>query len=201
MHQSFRRKTNMDAPRRTTRKAIAGAAVCAGLIVAAIGLAHATSNQPAPRPSGCYPYQTGMCPAEIEGVIVTTTTSTVDLSWMNTTTTMTPDVMPPVNTGPVSDDCWIGLARQIGWPEHTLGTLQRIIQRESGCNPEAYADRPSTLDNSRGLLQINAYGSLADGIRRICGIEPETLFDPAVNLTCGLTYWQSMGWRPWGGGA
>lgn len=187
----------MDAPRFATRKAIAGAAVCAALIVAAFGLAHATNIGSDVRESGCYPYQPGMCPAELEGVVTEQTTTTMDLSWMNTTTTIAAPVTVPA-AGPISDDCWIGLARQIGWPEHTLATLQHIIQRESGCNPDAYADRPSTLDNSRGLLQINAYGSLADGIRRLCGIEPETLFNPAVNLTCGLTYYQTMGWRPWG---
>jgi hypothetical protein len=98
----------------------------------------------------------------------------------------------------LSDGCWIDLARQIGWPEHTLATLEQIIWRESRCNPAAFADRPSTLDNSRGLLQINAWGTLADNIRRKCGVEPEDLFDPAVNLACGLTYYRQSGFRPWG---
>ena len=98
------------------------------------------------------------------------------------------------------DGCWTDLARSIGWPEETLGTLARIIERESRCDPTSFADRPSTLDNSRGLLQINAYGNLADGVRNLCGItDMNELFDPATNLACGLVYWRSMGWRPWGG--
>ena len=109
-----------------------------------------------------------------------------------------PAYVPPVEAAPVSDDCWIGLARQIGWPEETLAKLKVVITRESGCNPNAFADRPWTMDLSRGLLQINAYGTLDRAIRQTCGVEPETLFDPAVNLACGLAYWQSRGWRPWG---
>lgn len=126
-----------------------------------------------------------------------------------TTVAVTTAVAPVPETVPVIaqpasqpahvDGCWIDLARTIGWPEETLATLARIIWRESRCNPSAHADRPATLDNSRGLLQINAWGTLADAIRRTCRIEPEQLFDPATNLACGLIYWQTMGWRPWGG--
>lgn len=100
---------------------------------------------------------------------------------------------------PPTDGCWMDLARQVGWPEETLGHLHHIIQRESRCDPSAYANRPSTLDNSRGLLQINSYGSLDGAVRKLCGIDPEQLFDPEVNLTCGLAYYRNAGWRPWGG--
>lgn len=110
------------------------------------------------------------------------------------------EISPPhEHPAPVSDDCWIGLARSVGWPEDTLGTLARIIRRESGCDPSAYADRPSTMDNSRGLLQINAYGNLDQHIRNVCGIEPEALFDAETNLGCGLVYFGRSGWSPWGG--
>jgi hypothetical protein len=91
------------------------------------------------------------------------------------------------------------LAAAVGWPPETLATLARVIHRESRCDPSAFADRPSTLDNSRGLLQINAWGTLADNIRAKCGVEPDALFDPATNLACGLVYWRASGWRPWGG--
>lgn len=131
-----------------------------------------------------------------------TTAPPLDLAWLNvTTTTIAPTVpapQPVPEVVPAADGCWIDLARSIGWPEHTLATLAHIIRRESNCDPAAFADRPSTLDNSRGLLQINAWGTLADGIRRTCGVEPDQLFDPTVNLTCGLTYYQTMGFRPWG---
>lgn len=122
----------------------------------------------------------------------------------STTSTTVPPATVVLSTGdpaPVSDDCWIGLARQVGWPEDTLGTLARIIHRESRCDPTVWADRPSTLDNSRGLLQMNAYGTLEGAIRSLCGINPVELFDPATNLRCGLAYYQAAGWAPWGGSA
>ena len=156
--------------------------------------------------SGC----ANSAPATTPAFIVTDPSTTtappvVDLSWINTTTTSTTTMPEPVSeavrdTGTPVDGCWTDLARSIGWPEETLGTLARIIERESRCDPTSYADRPSTLDNSRGLLQINAYGTLADGVRDLCGItDMNALFDPATNLACGLVYWRSLGWRPWGG--
>lgn len=129
-----------------------------------------------------------------------------------TTTTPPPTTTPPEprTTNPEQETpavqgyvgCWTDLARSIGWPEDQLPKLSRTIYRESRCDPTTFADRPSTMDNSRGLLQINAYGSLREGLRQLCGIDDlDTLFDPAVNLTCGLAYWHAMGWSPWRGGA
>jgi len=91
------------------------------------------------------------------------------------------------------------LARSVGWPEVTLAHLAYIIHRESRCDPTVLADRPWTMDLSRGLLQINAYDYLDAGIRQICGIDPATLFNPAVNLACGLDLYRTYGWQPWGG--
>lgn len=108
-----------------------------------------------------------------------------------------PPAVPPAV--PLSGDCFTDVARSVGWPEETLAHLEFIMRRESGCDPSAFADRPWTLDLSRGLLQINAYGSLDAGVRRLCGIDPATLFDPATNLACGLELWHAMGWAPWGG--
>ena len=146
-------------------------------------------------------------PTTTEAPTTTTTTAPLlDLSWLNTTTTTiaptvpAPQPVPEVvqDTSP-ADGCYIDLARSIGWPDHTLGTLAHIIQRESNCNPTSYADRPSTMDDSRGLLQINAFGSLRSALMSLCGLSDlDQLFDPAVNLTCGLTYYNNMGFRPWG---
>lgn len=121
-----------------------------------------------------------------------------------TTTTAAPapvkqEAPAPKISPPPTDGCWMDLARQVGWPEETLGHLHHIIYRESRCDPSAYANRPSTMDNSRGLLQINSYGSLDGAVRKLCGIDPTELFDPTVNLTCGLAYYRNAGWRPWGG--
>ena len=167
-------------------------AVIVSLAIASALLLASCSTQPEPTAH-----------IETEAPTTSTTAPPLNLAWLNVTTTTTtiaptvPAAQPAPEVAP-ADGCWIDLARQIGWPEHTLTTLARIIRRESNCDPAAFADRPSTLDNSRGLLQINAYGNLADGIRRLCGIEPDDLFDPQINLTCGLTYYQTMGFRPWG---
>lgn len=126
--------------------------------------------------------------------VVTSTTVTTAAAMVTTVTT----VPPPALSAP-SADCFADLARAVGWPEETLPHLEFIIHRESGCDPTAFADRPWTFDLSRGLLQINAYGPLDAGVRRLCGIDPVTLFDPATNLACGLAYYRAMGWAPWGG--
>jgi len=139
---------------------------------------------------------------EAEPPSTTTTAAPVVTSTTSTTRAIvapaqpSPAVPPAV---PLSGDCFTNLARSVGWPEETLAHLEFIMRRESGCDPTAFANRPSTLDLSRGLLQINAYGSLDAGVRRLCGIDPATLFDPTTNLACGLELWHAMGWAPWGG--
>lgn len=151
------------------------------------------------RASGTTPASPAVSAAPPTTTEATTTTSTPP-------TTQAPPVEVRVEAPPAPhpqvappDGCWMDLARQVGWPEETLGHLNYIIQRESRCDPTAYANRPSTLDNSRGLLQINSFGSLDGVVRRLCGIDPEQLFDPAINLTCGLAYYRNAGWSPWGG--
>lgn len=160
-------------------------------LVAAAGCAGAIASS-APSDS--------VAPPEAEPLSITATVSAT----VETTTTTAqallaamPTIAPP--SPPADPGCYADLARAVGWPEHTLTRLQSIMWRESRCDPSAFADRPSTLDLSRGLLQINAYGYLDAGLRRLCGIDPVTLFDPAINLACGLELWRAMGWAPWGG--
>lgn len=136
-----------------------------------------------------------------------TTITTTSTSTSSTSTTSSTPPQPAVaqttttTAAPAAPatGCWTDLARQVGWPEHTLGHLAHIIHRESRCDPTQLADRPWTRDLSRGLLQINAYDYLDAGIRDLCGIDPVELFDPAVNLTCGLELYRAYGWQPWGG--
>jgi len=161
-----------------------------------------TPPQPQPQEDPrCLIYQTGECPPEHPTPMIQSTTTAVPVQDPVQLPPLPVITVPPqVVQETIHDDgCWIDLARSVGWPEETLANLARIIHRESRCNPSAFADRPSTLDNSRGLLQINAWGTLADNIRAKCGMEPDSLFDPEQNLRCGLVYWQQMGWRPWGG--
>jgi len=170
----------MDATRTTPIRAVIAAGA---LALAAAACSSTTAAQPAPTTSST----------------TSSSTSTTTSSTTSSTTTTTVAVAPVTEPAPVTDDCWIGLARSVGWPETTLAHLSHIIHRESRCDPTQFADRPWTLDLSRGLLQINAYGSLDAGVRDLCGIDPAQLFDPAVNLTCGLALYRTYGWRPWGG--
>lgn len=172
----------MDATRTTPIRAVMATAALAAFIVAC-----SSPNLP---PTTDVPATNTAAP------IATTTSST------STTTTAAPaptTTSTTVATAPISGECWIDLARQVGWPESTLAHLAHIIQRESRCDPTQLADRPWTRDLSRGLLQINAYDYLDAGIRDLCGIDPVELFDPTVNLTCGLELYRAYGWQPWGG--
>lgn len=150
--------------------------------------------------SSCSTTASAQPPATTVAIATTTssssTTSTTTSTTSSTTRSTTIAVAEPA---PVSDDCWIGLARSVGWPEATLAHLAYIIHRESRCDPTQFADRPWTRDLSRGLLQINAFDYLDAGVRQICGIDPATLFVPEVNLACGLDLYRTYGWQPWGG--
>jgi hypothetical protein len=187
----------MDAARRTTTAAIAGTVISIVILMASSCSQLKLAQPPKPVAHAAEIGQTFPTSSTTESTSTTTTVAAVVAQ--ATPTTVTPSVEPAVTAAAAPDGCWIDLARQVGWPEDTLGHLVRIINRESHCDPTAFADRPSTLDNSRGLLQINAYGNLADHIRRVCGVEPDALFDPQTNLACGLVYYQRSGWQPWGG--
>lgn len=148
--------------------------------------------------SSCSTTASAQPPATTVAIAPTTSSSSTTSSTTNTTST-TSTTIAVAEPAPVSDDCWIGLARSVGWPEATLAHLAYIIHRESRCDPTQLADRPWTRDLSRGLLQINAFDYLDAGVRQICGIDPATLFNPEVNLACGLDLYRTYGWQPWGG--
>ena len=95
------------------------------------------------------------------------------------------------------------LAQQAGWPLTEMGTVARIIYRESGCKADAY-NAKDTAGGSYGLYQINGYwcrpnkywpiGWLqAQGILETC----EQLFDPIVNTNSALAIWHNSGYGPW----
>lgn len=115
-------------------------------------------------------------------------------------------------------DCsWLApLALAAGWPAETLGRLEEIIQRESGCCPNR---RGGDVVNRRcqivrvsewnhrsdtGLLQINGVHWKQDhpqyhGLvcKRLGVCDQETLLDPMVNLRAGKLLWDVAGWSPW----
>jgi hypothetical protein len=96
---------------------------------------------------------------------------------------------------------WWALARQVGWKEDALGTLDYLIFRESrGLNRSFNREDPN--GGSRCLLQLNGSwnGWLTDkGIIT----KPSDLFKPETCLTAGLAIYQygvdryGFGWGPW----
>lgn len=157
----------------------------------------------------CALYQPGACPLDHPTPFLPSPTTqppapevSVPLNATEGAISEAPVSAPPATTGEgaVSSDCWMDVARQVGWPEHLLPHLSMIVHRESRCDPTVHADRPWTSDNSYGLLQINTIGDLWPAAQRLCGLtDRESLFDPAVNLSCGWSYFRAMGWQPWGG--
>jgi soluble lytic murein transglycosylase-like protein len=127
-----------------------------------------------------------------------------------TTTTGTPSSTANIRTVreepmPIPADAkaprWWQLAREVGWKEETLSTLDYLIHRESRGRARAF-NREDPNGGSRCLLQINGSwtGWLADkGIIT----KPADLFDPATCLTAGLAIYQygvdryGFGWGPW----
>jgi len=76
---------------------------------------------------------------------------------------------------------WMPLARWVGWPSYTLGTLAYIIMRESSGRARAL----NASSGCAGLLQIHPCHGVAN------------VFDPLVNLAAGLRLWRASGWGPW----
>jgi hypothetical protein len=96
---------------------------------------------------------------------------------------------------------WWALARQVGWKEDALETLDYLIFRESRGLNRAF-NREDPNGGSRCLLQLNGSwnGWLTDkGIIT----KPSDLFKPATCLTAGLAIYQygvdryGFGWGPW----
>jgi hypothetical protein len=104
-------------------------------------------------------------------------TCTTDPEYCNPPTT--PD--PPARTPWASCEQWHDLAAAVGWPESDGHTLSFVLQRESGCNPNAHNPSGAT-----GLMQI------------IGGCAPYgSCYDPEANLRRGLDMRRERGWQPW----
>ena len=121
---------------------------------------------------------------------------TVSLLPLPTTTTTT---VKPVT------DCQFALylASQAGWPLKEMGTVARILYRESACQAKAF-NKFDSNGGSYGLYQINGFwcrpskywptGWLqAQGILETC----EQLFDPVINTNSALAIWHNSGYGPW----
>ena len=122
---------------------------------------------------------------------------TVSLAPMVASTTTT-------TTEPLTDCQYaLKLATQAGWPLTEMGTVARIIYRESGCQVDAY-NAKDINGGSYGLYQINAFwcrpskywpiGWLqAQGLLETC----DQLLDPVINTNSALAIWHNSGYGPW----
>jgi hypothetical protein len=97
----------------------------------------------------------------------------------------------------------INLARQLGWPDHELGTLRKIANAESACQPWAHNVKDPN-GGSYGLLQINGFWCLPNsnyplgwlqqlGIVSTC----DDLYSATANLQAGLAILSETGWHAW----
>ena len=121
---------------------------------------------------------------------------TVSLAPMPTSTTTT--------VKPLTDCQYaLQLAQQAGWPLTEMGTVARILYRESACQVRAF-NKFDSNGGSYGLYQINGFwcrpskywptGWLqAQGILETC----EQLFDPVINTNSAIAIWHNSGYGPW----
>jgi hypothetical protein len=130
------------------------------------------------------------------GALPVTPPVTVSLAPLPTTTTTT--------LAPLTDCQYaLQLAQQAGWPLEEMGTVARIVYRESMCQVKAF-NKFDSNGGSYGLYQINGFwcrpskywptGWLqAQGILETC----EQLFDPKINTYSALAIWHNSGYGPW----
>jgi len=132
-------------------------------------------------------------PQVVPTVLPTTTTST-------TTTSIVP--IPPAAR------CaqWWQLATEVGFSESLLPTLDRVIYRESRCDPTQH-NAADPNGGSNGLTQVNRFWCLPsryypNGYLQTVGVlsSCDDLFDPAANLRAALAlvaYSESVGLSSW----
>jgi hypothetical protein len=101
----------------------------------------------------------------------------------------------PATTVPEGLRCpeWYHPAVSAGWSDAELGEVDRIIWRESKCEPgRTRRNANGTID--RGLMQINDInlGWLAQ-----VGITADDLLVGSENLKAGRLLYEQDGWLPW----
>jgi len=124
-----------------------------------------------------------------------------------TTTTTTTTMLAPVVYQATHAECvpFLSLAVAVGWTESKLPMLERVMWKESRCQPhQHFAGDPN--GGSHGLTQINGFwcqpsryhenGYLQHlELLRSC----DDLYDPVVNLRAALAiYTYGDSWSPWG---
>lgn len=150
----------------------------------------------------CSPTTDGQAAAPTTQAVVVTSSSTTTTLPPTTSTSTTTTTIPPTTTtfvlpgGPWRCPEWHQLALDVGWPVEDLPTLDRVMWKETRCDPSL---RSTSSDS--GLTQINDVH--LDWLWDQYGITQEALFDPAVNLTVALWIHDyadkhyGCGWQPW----
>jgi len=107
---------------------------------------------------------------------------------------------PPIPADALHPEWW-ALAREIGWDEDQMMTLDYVIHRESRGQTMAFNPKDPN-GGSRCLIQIN--GSWTRWLRDKGVLnKADDLYNPRTCLTAGLTIYQygidryGYGWSPW----
>lgn len=95
-------------------------------------------------------------------------------------------VAAPKPTAVASGDCYASELSKYDWD---VGTMQRIMRAESGCNPtnHNHADNHRVCLGSYGLLQIGC----------VHGYSIAHLSNPANNIAAAYKIYQSQGYTAW----
>lgn len=118
--------------------------------------------------------------------------------------TIFPDGKFVKHVAPAGSLCpqWYGHARAAGWLATDWPRLDRIIYRESRCNPKAH--NPRYPDDSYGLMQLNMRAHRS-WVGPMVGWDFTRLFDPTANLKVARVLYNKAasaygcGWQPWRG--
>jgi len=116
------------------------------------------------------------------------------------------DRLEQITYTPKHTECtsWLTLAFRLGWQRQNLSTLERVMWRESRCQPGVHNPKDPN-GGSYGLTQINGFwcrptawypkGYLQHfGVVRVCA----DLFRPEQNLLAALEVFNySKGWTQW----
>lgn len=123
----------------------------------------------------------------------TTTTSTTTTTVAPTTTTTT---LPP--QAPAGSRCpqHYATALSAGWAPAEWAKLDRIMYRESRCQPTAYNGNRNTRDDSYGLVQLNMLAH-KNWVGPILEWDFNRLFDPQTNLYVARVLYSKCGFGPW----
>jgi Lysozyme like domain len=88
---------------------------------------------------------------------------------------------------------WYQPAQAAGWSDAELGEVDRIMWRESKCEPgTTRRNANGTID--RGLMQIN---DINLGWLGQVGVTADDLLDGNENLKAARMLYEQLGWSPW----